>query len=104
MCSQVAGRERNTVTYIGASGESGIVAHEGTRANGTVQLLDSSFRLHCREGGRALWAELNSLDANHHAVLQIPDAGVEEGRKCNPLLINIYHQIQAERWLLLFEI
>ena len=41
---------------------------------------------------------------NNNNVLLIPDAEVEEGRKCNPLLINIYGQTQAERWLLHFEI
>ena len=41
---------------------------------------------------------------NNNNVLLIPDAEVEEGRKCDPLLTNIYDQIQAERWLLLSEI
>ena len=40
---------------------------------------------------------------NNNNVLLIPDAEVEEGRKCDPLT-NIYDQTQAERWLLLFAI
>ena len=78
MLLQVVGREGNTVTYIGMSGR-GIVTHIGARAYGTVELKDSSYRLQCREDGRVLWAKLGSFDANHLAVLQIPDAEVEEG-------------------------
>ena len=80
-CYQVAGRERKTVTYIGRSGEGGIITQKGSRAYGTVDLLDSSYRLQCREDGRVFWAKLDSFDANHHTVLQNQDAEVEEGLK-----------------------
>ena len=73
----MVGRERNTVTYIGASGERGIITHKGTRAYGTVDLLDSSYRLECRDNGRVFWAKLNSFDweedINQHAIVHIPD-------------------------------
>ena len=89
---QVVGREGNTVTYIGASGR-GIVTHIGARAYGTVDSLDSSYRLQCREDGRVLWAKLGSFDweegTNQQPVLHVPDDEVEEGTDnaiLNPLI------------------
>ena len=107
MLLQVVGREGNTVTYIGASG-GGILTHRGVRAYGTVDSLDSSYRLQCREDGRVLWAKLGSFEegTDHHAVLHVPDDEVEEGKDNAVVnqMIHIHVQTQAEKWLLLFRI
>ena len=69
------------------------MTHRGARAYGTVDSLDSSYRLQCREDGRVLWAKLGSFDweegTNQHTVLHVPDDEVEEGTDnaiLNPLI------------------
>ena len=104
---QVVGREGNIVTYIGLLG-SGIVTHRGARAYGTVDSLDSSYRLQCREDGRVLWAKLGSFEegTDHHAVLHVPDDEVEKAKDNAVVnqMIHIHVHTQAEKWLLLFRI